>query len=200
MAASKRLVSRIPLPYIRVLTNPQLERSLETAESGRATEARRTRTEDRTLRDLQSQIERREKLNSTLEDDLSRQRDKNAALLQNIQDLQTSDSENQLASRRAERELREEREKVLRLEREIEGWKALRFERGSRAPGSLRVPSGSFNGGSIRGRREGSVAPDGNAVVVREPSPASGGAVQATTTAVVPPRVLRRVSNTKGFL
>lgn len=86
------------------------------------------------------------------------------------------------------------------MEREIEGWKALRFERGSRAPGSLRVPSGSFNGGSIRGRREGSVAPDGNAVVVREPSPASGGAVQATTTAVVPPRVLRRVSNTKGFL
>jgi myosin heavy chain 9/10/11/14 len=171
----------------------KLERNLEAAESGRASEARRSRTEDRTLRDLQGQIERREKLAATLEEDLTRQRDKNATLLQTISDLQASDTENQLAARRAEREFREEHEKVLRLEREMEGWKGLRFEKGSvRAPGSLRVPSSGI--GSVRGRREGSVARDGG--IARETSPVPG----ANPPVVIPPRMSRRVSNTKGFL
>jgi myosin heavy chain 9/10/11/14 len=179
-----------------MLTVIQLERNLEAAESSRASEARRSRTEDRTIRDLQGQIERREKLAATLEEDLTRQRDKNATLLQTISDLQTSDTENQLAARRAEREFREEHEKVLRLERELEGWKGLRFEKGSaRAPGSLRVPSGSVIG-SVRGRRDGSVAPDGGNGIVRETSPVPG----ANPPVVIPPRVSRRVSNTKGFL
>jgi hypothetical protein len=64
-----------------------------------------------------------------------------------------------LAARRGERELREERERALRLERELEGWKGLRFERSSvRGPGSVRVPSWGSGVGSVRGRREGSVA------------------------------------------
>jgi myosin protein heavy chain len=128
----------------------------------------------------------------TFEEDLSRQREKNTTLLQTIQDLQTSESENQLAARRAERDLREEREKVLRLEREVEGWKGLRFDHGSvRAPRSLRVPSSGM--GSTRGAREGSAAPDG---LIRETSPAAG----ATPSVAVQSRVARRVSNTKGFL
>ena len=60
-------------------------------------------------------------------------------LLRTIDELQSSDSSNQLSARRAERELREEREKALRLERELEGWKALRVEKGA-----------NLNGGSVR--------------------------------------------------
>lgn len=63
-----------------------------------------------------------------------------------IQELQSSDSENQLQARRAERELREERERSLRMERELEGWKAFRLERGSSA---MRLSD--FGGGSRRG-------------------------------------------------
>ena len=57
-------------------------------------------------------------------------------MLKAIEELQASDSEHQLTARRAEREAREEREKSLRLERELEGWKGLRLDRnhaGSRA-------------------------------------------------------------------
>ena len=50
-------------------------------------------------------------------------------LLSTIEKLQTSDSSYQLQARRAERELREEREKFLKIERELEGWKGLRVER-----------------------------------------------------------------------
>lgn len=70
-------------------------------------------------------------MNNQLTEDIGKSRDKIERLLQTIEELQTSDSENQLQARRAERELREEREKSLRLERELEGWKALRLERGS---------------------------------------------------------------------
>ena len=52
-------------------------------------------------------------------------------LLKTIDELQASESTSQLSARRAERELREEREKSLSLERELEGWKSLRMEKGS---------------------------------------------------------------------
>lgn len=53
-------------------------------------------------------------------------RDKVDKLLKTIDELQSSESSNQLTARRAERELREEKEKSLRMERELEGWKSLR--------------------------------------------------------------------------
>lgn len=64
-------------------------------------------------------------------EDLNKARDKMDRLLATIDELQASDSANQLIAKRAERELREEREKALRLEREVEGWKGLRVERNS---------------------------------------------------------------------
>ncbi|KAM5471822.1 class II myosin [Microsporum audouinii] len=109
----------------------ELEAQLEEQESKRNAEQRSVRNVDRTVKDLQTQIERREKMNNQLTEDIGKSRDKIERLLQTIEELQTSDSENQLQARRAERELREEREKSLRLERELEGWKALRLERGS---------------------------------------------------------------------
>lgn len=87
-------------------------------------------------------------------EDLNKSRDKISSLLATIDELQSSDSTNQLAAKRAERELREEREKNLRLERELEGWKNLRVERRSTlgipaAPGSDAGDSRSRRGSSI---------------------------------------------------
>lgn len=76
-------------------------------------------------------------------EDVAKGRDKVERLLQSIDELQAEEAKSQLAARRAERDLREEREKGLRLERELEGWKGLRMERGK--------PGSSEWGGSIRG-------------------------------------------------
>jgi myosin protein heavy chain len=98
------------------------------------------------VKDLQAQIERKGKQNSQLTDDVSRMRDKIDKLLRTIEELQSSESTNQLNARRAERDLREEKEKALRLERELAGWKSLRVEKGSVSTmtGSLRTRTGPW--------------------------------------------------------
>lgn len=83
-------------------------------------------------------------------------RDKVDKLLKTIEELQASESNNELSARRAERELREEREKSLRLERELEGWKNLRAEKS--AAGSGASVAGSVFGGSVRGRHANGMA------------------------------------------
>lgn len=52
--------------------------------------------------------------------------DKVEKLLRTIDELQASESSSQLIARRAERELREEKETALYLEKELEGWKNLK--------------------------------------------------------------------------
>lgn len=121
----------------------ELEKSLEEAHATRNTESRANRSIDRTVKDLQQQIQRREKANTVLSDDLGKARDKVSSLLSAIDELQSSDSAHQLAAKRAERELREERETRLRVERELEGWKGLRMERRS----ALGVPNGGHGAG-----------------------------------------------------
>ena len=118
---------------------------------------RSTRNIDRTVRDLQAQITRRDKQATQLTDDIAKGRDKIERLLQTIDELQAEETSSQLAAKRAERDLREEKEKALRLERELEGWKGLRMERGGR---------GSEWGGSVRGG-VGSRRESGNAEGVR---------------------------------
>jgi len=86
-------------------------------------------------------------------EDLNKARDKISSLLSTIDELQSSDSTNQLTAKRAERELREEREKTLRLERELEGWKGLRVERRS----ALGVPGAGSEAGDNRSRRGSSI-------------------------------------------
>lgn len=112
-----------------MLTTTQLESQLEAQETERNKSQRSVRNVDRTVKDLQQQIDRREKANMQLQDDITRSREKVEKLLQTIDELQSSDSTNQLSARRAERELREEHQKALRLERELEGWKAMRMEK-----------------------------------------------------------------------
>lgn len=125
----------------------ELEHQLESQETAHATSLRSVRNVDRTVRDLQSQIARRDKAASQLTDDVAKGREKVGRLLQTIDELQAEDAKNQLAAKRAERDLREEKEKALRLERELEGWKGLRMERGKG------VGSGSEWGGIVRGHQ-----------------------------------------------
>ncbi|SLM34805.1 myosin type ii heavy chain [Lasallia pustulata] len=131
----------------------ELEKQLEEQESRQSQSLRSVRNVDRTVKDLQMQIDRRDKINAQLSDDISKSRDKIERLLTSIDELQTSDSTNQLQAKRAERDLREEREKALRLERELEGWKALRMERGS-------FVSAREREGSVVGSRRGSGSAD----------------------------------------
>ncbi|KYK57881.1 myosin type II heavy chain [Drechmeria coniospora] len=122
-----------------------LESQLEEQETERSKSQRSVRNVDRVVKDLQGQVERKEKQNTQLSDDVNRMRDKVDKLLQTIDELQASESTNQLSARRAERELREEKEKTLRLEREIGDWKGRRMGGPASLPGS-RV--GAWRGGS----------------------------------------------------
>lgn len=112
-----------------------------------------------------------------------------SALLATIDELQSSDSNNQLAAKRADRELREEREKTLRLERELEGLKTLRV--GSRSVLGIPGYAGSESGDtrSRRGSSIGLLIGEMGEVAASEKGKVSslrGG--------------LRRVSGQKGFL
>jgi myosin protein heavy chain len=158
---------------------------LEAAESTRLAESRSVRNVDRTVKDLQNQIERREKQNASVVEDLNKAREKLSNLLTTIDELQSSDSTNQLAAKRAERELREEKEKTLRLERELEGWKNLRVERKS----ALGVPGSDAGGGSRRGSSIGLLM--GEMGEVSSSDKNKYGSLRSN---------LRRVSGQKGFL
>ena len=94
-----------------------------------------------------------------LQEDLSKSRDKISQLLETIDDLQQSDSTAQLASKRAERELREEREKNLRLERELERMGAVSRADRESVRRSATLANLSDAGFGDRSRRGSSVAP-----------------------------------------
>lgn len=108
------------------------------------------RNVDRTVKDLEAQIERRDKSAQIMSEDLNKARDKISRLLQNIDELHASDSETQLATKRAERELREEREKSLRLERELDTLRAVSQERERSIRRSGTLAALSENGGGSR--------------------------------------------------
>lgn len=87
-----------------------------------------------------------------MQEDISRHRDKVEKLLTTIDELQSSESQEKLSARRAERELREEKEKALRLERELEGLKT----RNAGGASGLRS-SGSWRPGSSWGGVDGAI-------------------------------------------
>ena len=135
----------------------QLETHLEEQENKHSAEQRSLRNVDRTVKDLQAQIDRREKMNAQLNDELNKGRDKIERLLRNIDELQQADTETRMQARRAERELREEKEKALRLERELAGLKTLRIERSGtigRQPMAALSEVGSRRGSSVYGSND----------------------------------------------
>ncbi|CAJ2504050.1 Uu.00g114440.m01.CDS01 [Anthostomella pinea] len=171
----------------------ELETELEAQENERSKSQRSVRNVDRTVKDLQSQIERKDKQTVQLNDDVSRLRDKVDKLLAAIDELQASESSNQLTARRAERELKGEREKTLRLERELDGWKHLRMEKGSVNGGSVRFGTPGLEGARrLSSWRTGPGTSDGD-----DASILSGTGIE------VPKRkssINRVPSLTKGFL
>lgn len=144
---------------------------------------------DRTVRDLQGQLLRREKLAQQLTDDVAKGRDKIERLLQMVDELQAEEARSQLVARRAERDLREEKEKALRLERELEGWKGLRMERGGKAGGG--GGWGGNNGGEWGGSTRGLANGNGNGIRNRSGSGIADGVEVGEN---------RRMSDSKGFL
>lgn len=125
-------------------------------------------------------------------------RDKADKLLKTIDELQASESANQLQARRAERELREEKEKIVRLERELDSWKTLRSEKGS-VLGSV--------AGSIMSAARGGVMRSGTMATMRSSGLASvaddDGNYDAEGNVIIPKRkssISRVPSLTKGFL
>ncbi|OAA40198.1 myosin-11 (Myosin heavy chain) [Beauveria brongniartii RCEF 3172] len=120
----------------------ELESQLEKHETEKSQSQRSTRNVDRAVKDLQGQVERKDRQNAQLSEDVGRMREKVDKLLKTIDELQASESAIQLSTRRAERDLREEKEKTLRLEREVDSLKA--FKSG----GSLKLKTS----GSIRSR------------------------------------------------
>lgn len=159
---------------LTVLTIIQLESQLDDQETERSKSQRSVRNVDRIVKDLQAQIDRKDKQNTQLSDDVSRMRDKVDKLLKAIDELQSSESTNQLSARRAERELREEKEKSLRLERELEGWKGLRIEKGStNGMGSVRSRIGQWRGSEVDDASMIDV-PQGRASINRQPSLTKG--------------------------
>ena len=170
----------------------KLEAQLDEAHTQHSKSARDVRNVDRTVSSLQQQIERREKANAQLQDDIARGRDKIEKLLKTIDELQASDATAQLEKRRAERELREEREAKLRLERELGAWKNLRLEKGVvDVTGRTLRRSGQWprngGGGSSEYGDEGSVFGDDVLVVGKRDRNRMGS-------------VSRQTSLSKGFL
>ncbi|KAL1609471.1 class II myosin [Nothophoma quercina] len=166
----------------------ELEKALEDSESTRLSDSRVVRNVDRTVKDLQSQIERREKQNASITEDLNKARDKISNLLSTIDELQSSDSGNQLAAKRAERELREEREKSVKLEREVENYRNMRVERRSQ----LGVPGiANSDAGDARSRRGSSIGLLMGEMGEAAPGEKKYGSFRSG---------LRRVSGQKGFL
>lgn len=202
------ILKKQPTNSLPFVLPPQLEHQIEAHESKHATSLRSVRNIDRTVRDLQAQISRRDKQAQQLTNDIAKGRDKIDRLLQTVDELQAEEAQSQLAARRAERDLREEREKALRLERELEGWKGLRMERGGGKIGSGGDWSGSLRGavsgnewggggifrtststnGFCNGGKIGSAHLSGNS--------ASAGAGAAPKSGVAE----RRMSDSKGFL
>ena len=137
---------------------------------------------------MQSQIERREKQNASVAEDLNKARDKISNLLSTIDELQSSDSGNQLAAKRAERELREEREKTVKLEREVENHRNMRLERRSQ----LGVPGiAASDAGDARSRRGSTIGLLMGEMGEAAPGEKKFGSFRSG---------LRRVSGQKGFL
>ncbi|BFZ61595.1 class II myosin [Saitoella coloradoensis] len=102
----------------------ELEKQLQEHEKYRNEHAKTVRNTDRTVRDLQFQLSRSDKGKSQLESELSQQEKRIQNLTNDIQDLHTSENNAQLRAARAEREAREQHERCLRLERELERYKS----------------------------------------------------------------------------
>ncbi|KAF5092922.1 hypothetical protein D0Z03_002636 [Geotrichum reessii] len=101
----------------------QLEKQLEEQADRYAEESRNLRSNDRSVKDLQTQLQQREKINSKLQEEVTKNESKIRSLQETVENLQGLETTYRLSSRRAEREARDYKETSLRLEKELEEWK-----------------------------------------------------------------------------
>ncbi|KAG9003013.1 hypothetical protein FRB94_001636 [Tulasnella sp. JGI-2019a] len=113
-STSKRLESKI-----EELTGKLQQESKEKSETVRA-----HRSADKTARDIQSQLAESDRQRARLEDELRKGEARVDSMKQSLNELQTSESELQLAKRRAEREAADYKQRSLNLERELERLKS----------------------------------------------------------------------------
>ncbi|KAG8905822.1 hypothetical protein FRB99_008187 [Tulasnella sp. 403] len=111
---SRRLESRI-----EELTGKLNQEAKEKSETIRA-----HKTADKTARDMQFQLAESERLRARQEDELRKAEGRVESMKRSLDDLQTSESQLQLAKRRAEREAADFKQRSLNLERELERLKS----------------------------------------------------------------------------
>lgn len=120
-------ISEVSEISLRLLTS-QLEQHIESQSKERSENERAERTTGRTIRELHNQLTVYEDNKSRLQKEIEIGEGKANRLKSDIEELQASESNHQLIARKAEREARSLKEKSLRLEKELESWKA-RFDK-----------------------------------------------------------------------
>jgi myosin protein heavy chain len=140
---------------------------LEAQETERNKSQRSVRNVDRSIKDLQTEIDRKERANTQLNQDVSRHRDKIQKLLETVEELHKSDAENQMSAKRAEAKLREEKEKALKLEKELETLK-------TRGGGTMRRGNSGWASASEFGEDNGVDIPQRRSSLRREVSMSKG--------------------------
>ena len=101
----------------------QLEKQLEEQAERYAEESRNLRSNDRSVKDLQTQIQQKEKITTKLQEEVTKYESKIRSLQETVENLQGLETTYRLSSRRAEREARDYKETSLRLEKELDEWK-----------------------------------------------------------------------------
>jgi myosin protein heavy chain len=101
----------------------ELEERLHRQASDHTQEILKLKAESRSARELESQIATKEKLLARLQDESAKDKERVRHLVQTVEALQAEESTHLLASRRAEREARDAKERALQLEKELEEWK-----------------------------------------------------------------------------
>ncbi|KAF5097307.1 hypothetical protein D0Z00_002448 [Geotrichum galactomycetum] len=101
----------------------RLEKQLEEQADRYAEESRNLRSNDRSVKDLQTQIQQKEKITAKLQEEVTKYESKIRSLQETVENLQGLETTYRLSSRRAEREARDYKETSLRLEKELDEWK-----------------------------------------------------------------------------
>jgi myosin protein heavy chain len=105
----------------------ELETQLEAQSRQYTDDLRQSRLNDRSVRDLYTQINQKDKQFERLQEEAIKSEDKIKRLKESLESLQAEDASHRLVARRSEREARDAKERALLLEKELLEWKS-RFE------------------------------------------------------------------------
>ncbi|MBW0481798.1 hypothetical protein O181_021513 [Austropuccinia psidii MF-1] len=111
-------------PHRMVVDQKHYEELMNQLEVEKQNVAKATRKSERSIEDLQIKLLDAEKSKNRLQDEMSSFENKILGLRKQNSDLQSSESELQLAKRRAEREATDLKEKMLRLQAELERYRS----------------------------------------------------------------------------